>query len=98
MPVDDLPVHPLVSHRTVPLAGCHSERLKRDAYYIQPLEYRTFTGEIVPTSSGASACRQVGMRTDAGWTHLPDCEGCNQVKDYEYINKSRKDIDNEFSK
>lgn len=96
MPVDDLPISDKVRFSSVPLAGCHSERLTRDAYYVAPLEYRTFTGEIVPAAFSTSICRQVGRKFNGAWVPLDDCMGCKQPKDWDYINKSRKDIDEEF--
>ena len=46
------------------------------------------------------ACRQVGQKVLGRWVPLPDCVGCDPavaVRDWEYIVKSRNDIDQEFA-
>lgn len=95
MPVEDKPVHHLVRKQHHE-AGCHSARIQHSAYRIVPMDYRTFTGEIVPSYSSTAPCRQVGRKFNDVWVPLDECMGCDNPKDFDYINKSRQDIDNEF--
>ena len=40
-----------------------------------------------------TACRQVGHRVGMDWFELPECEGCQAQRDWEYIYRSRDMID-----
>lgn len=88
MPVQDIPVHPIVRHERI-RPGCY-DRTGNAAVI-----YRTFSDEMVVSEFHDAICRQIGRKVGDKWHPLSECMGCQARKDNGYISQAREAIDRE---
>lgn len=86
MPVEDHAVHPKTSHIS-PLAGCNSSKRMESGFMLLTRKYfpdgsYILEKEWIPNAM-SRGCRQIDYLT------LPECRGCKQEKDLEYIERMR---------
>lgn len=85
MPVEDTPVHPHGQRKEGYRAGCYNRAGYAEGYWAFNREY---VKDVIPVdvlvwipNNHSKMCRQIN--------DLPECKGCNAVKDVDYITKMK---------